>query len=276
MTATPRWALHPGATGSIGSNGPELTLPDTWHSVDLLSDLHLGPRLPGTTQAFVDHLQRTRADAVLLLGDIFEVWIGDDALDEAGSFEARLRDALREASKRLSLAFLPGNRDFLVGERFATETGCLLLPDPTLLRGWGRRVLLMHGDALCLDDAKYQAFRSEVRSPTWQAAFLARPLAQRQALAAQMRAASEDRKRAVGPEGYGDLDHTAMLAALDHAAASELVHGHTHRPATEQLAPGRRRWVLSDWDREPASTAPRADLIRFSASGLQRLSPAEA
>lgn len=271
--ATPRWALH---AGTAGVSGPELALPEAWRSVDILSDLHLGPPLPATTQAFLDYLQRTRADAVLLLGDIFEVWIGDDALDQPGSFEARLRDALREASTRLALAFLPGNRDFLVGARFAAETGCLLLPDPTLLKGWGQRVLLMHGDALCLDDARYQAFRHEVRSPAWQAAFLARPLAQRQAMAAQMRAASEARKRETGPEGYGDLDPAAMLAALDMASASTLVHGHTHRPATQQLSPGHQRWVLSDWDLEPATADSRADLIRFSAAGLQRLSPADA
>lgn len=274
MTATPDgWVLR---TAVGGSTAAELTLPGAWCSVDFLSDLHLSPDLPGTTQAFLDHLQHTRADAVLLLGDVFEAWIGDDALDVAGSFEARVCTALREASQRLSLAFLPGNRDFMVGDHFAAQTGCLLLPDPTLLQGWGQRVLLMHGDALCLEDTRYQAFRNTVRQSAWQAAQLARPLEQRQAIAAQMRAASQARKREGGTEGYGDLDHAAMLAALDLADASDLVHGHTHRPGTEQLAPGRRRWVLSDWDLEADATAARADLIRFSADGLQRLSPADA
>jgi len=271
MTALSQWAVQTGA------QGPELMLPDHWRCVDLLSDLHLSAQSPGTVEAFLCHLRHTSADAVLLLGDVFEAWIGDDVLDDADGFEARVCDALHAVSQRVALACLHGNRDFLIGQRFADRTGCLLLPDPILLRGWGQRVLLMHGDALCLDDQAYQAFRREVRQPAWQAAALSRPLIQRRALAAQMRATSQSHQRAAGgPEGYGDLDSSAMLAALEAAQANELVHGHTHRPGTQQLDGQRRRWVLSDWELEPGSTAPRGDLIRFSGDGLVRLSPARA
>jgi UDP-2,3-diacylglucosamine hydrolase len=244
--------------------------------VDLVSDLHLGPEVPATVEAFTAYLLGTRADAVLLLGDVFDVWFGDDALDDRGKFEARMCESLRRISERKALAFLPGNRDFLVGARFIAGARMLALDDPTLLTGWGRRLLLMHGDALCLDDQPYQAFRRQVRSADWQSAFLARPLAERQALAARMREASEARKQDLGPEGYGDLDRPALLAALTAAGADTVVHGHTHRPGTEALDDTRQRWVLSDWDLEPSTRQPRAQVLRFSAAGLQRLSPAQA
>lgn len=244
--------------------------------MDLLSDLHLSPQAPATTEAFCSYLSQTRADALLLLGDVFDVWIGDDTLDEPGSFEAGLCAVLRRASEHRAIGFLPGNRDFLVGPRFIAEAGLLALDDPTLLNGWGQRLLLMHGDALCLDDAPYQAFRRELRSSAWQTAFLARPLAERQALAARMREASQARKQDLGPEGYGDLDAAALQAALAAAAADTVIHGHTHRPGSHALEGGGQRWVLSDWDREPGAAAPRAEVLRFGAAGLQRLSLAQA
>lgn len=270
MPAPPVWQWQQGGTT------PVLMPPAGWQRIDLVSDLHLGAHAPATLQAFLDYLGGSPADALLLLGDIFEVWIGDDLLGQPDSAEAEVVAALRQTSQRMALAFLPGNRDFLVGADFACAAGCRLLPDPCLLQAGEQRLLLMHGDALCLDDGDYQAFRRQVRDPAWQAAFLARPLAERQALAAGMRGASESRKRAVGPEGYGDLDRKAMLAALQAAGCATLVHGHTHRPGTENLGNGRQRWVLSDWDLEPTQPRPRAEVLRLQHDGLHRLTPAQA
>ena len=130
-------------------------------------------------------------------------------------------------------------------------------------------LLLVHGDAQCLDDSAYQAFRREVRSSAWQQAFLARPLTQRRAIARGLREASESRKGEVGPDGYADLDRHEMLRLLQQAGTATLVHGHTHQPGCDELAPEQVRWVLSDWDFD--GPTPRGDLLRLSDAGLQRL-----
>lgn len=268
MSLNPHWTLAHGA-----SVPALLEPPPGCRTIDVVSDLHLGPQVPATAKAFQDYLGRTTADALLLLGDIFEVWIGDDLLDAPDSFEGPIVADLRRASERLAIAFQHGNRDFLVGAGFAERAGCQLLPDPVALDLGAQRLLLMHGDALCLDDEKYQTFRREVRSPAWGQAFLARPLPQREAIAAQMRAASEARKQQGTAETYGDLDRPAMVEALTAAGATQLIHGHTHRPATEALADGLNRWVLSDWDLEPGSERPRAEVLRLAADGsITRLS----
>lgn len=267
MSLNPRWTLA-GAGGA--SSTPALVPPPGCRQIDVLSDLHLGPQMPATAQAFRDYLARTTADALLLLGDIFEVWIGDDLLDAPDSFEGSIVADLRRASERLAIGFLHGNRDFLVGSGFAERSGCLLLPDPVALDLGEQRLLLMHGDALCLADEGYQTFRREVRSPAWGQAFLARPLAQRQAIAAQMRAASKARQHQGAADTYGDLDRAAMVDALSAAGATQLIHGHTHRPADEALGDGLCRWVLSDWDLEPGSERPRAELLRLAADGSAR------
>ena len=244
--------------------------PGDWHSVDLLSDLHLSEHTPATFAAFRAHLEHTRADAVVLLGDVFEVWIGDDA--RGAGFEAEVCAVLRAAAQRRTLAFLRGNRDFLVGPAMLADTGLRDLVDPTLATGFGQRLLLTHGDALCLADTDYQRFRAEVRGAAWQQAFLARPLAERRALAAGMRAESEDRKRRQVPAEWADVDADAALQWMAAAGAPTLVHGHTHRPATHLLAPGRLRHVLSDWDLDDPRH-PRAEVLRWSRDGLQRLAP---
>lgn len=268
MSLSPRWTLRGGTSAPA-----VLTPPPGCRYIDVVSDLHLGPQVPATAQAFRDYLARTPADGLLLLGDVFEVWIGDDLLEAPDSFEGPIVADLRRASERLAIGFQHGNRDFLVGAGFADRAGCQLLPDPVALELGGQRLLLMHGDALCLDDEKYQAFRREVRSPAWGEAFLARALPQREAIAAQMRAASEARKQQGATETYGDLDRAAMVAALTTASATQLIHGHTHRPATEALGDGLRRWVLSDWDLEPGCERPRAEVLRLGADGsVTRLS----
>ena len=146
------------------------------------------------------------------------------------------------------------------------------LDDPTVLEFMGERWLLSHGDALCLDDTDYQAFRRLVRGADWQREFLARPLAERQQLAAEMRRQSTSRRRFDGRDD-ADVDPAAALAWLRAADAAVLVHGHTHRPGSARLAPGFERHVLSDWDLDDAAR-PRADLLRLTREGWQRLAPA--
>ena len=244
-----------------------LTAPAQWQQVDLLSDLHLGPDTPGTLARLQQHLAHTPAQAVLLLGDIFEVWVGDDARHQP--FEAGVVQMLHDASQRLALYFMHGNRDFLVGADLLAAAGMTALPDPTVLEAFGRRWLLVHGDAQCLADTAYQAFRRQVRSPQWQADLLAQPLAARQALARQMREGSKAAQAA--QLMASDLDADACRALLREAGTDTLVHGHTHRPAVHDLGGGMQRVVLSDWDFDAAP--PRGDVIRLSARGPERLPP---
>lgn len=239
--------------------------PAAWRTVDFISDLHLQADEPATVAGFAAYLQRTPADAVFLLGDIFEVWIGDDAA-QPGSFEAHCADLLRAASRNRTLFFLHGNRDFLVGPAYLSDAGVTLLDDPCVLQWQGRRWLLSHGDALCLDDRDYQRFRQQVRGQAWQSAFLARPLEERRAIARGLRQASEARKT-TGP-GYADADPGMSADWLTAAGADTLIHGHTHRPADHRLPDGRSRIVLSDWDL--AAVPPRAEVLRIAADGVAR------
>ncbi len=243
-----------------------LAAPAHWRQVDLLSDLHLGPETPGTLARLGRHLAETPADAVLLLGDIFEVWVGDDARQDP--FAAGVVRLLRQASERFDLFFMHGNRDFLVGADMLAACGMTALPDPTVLDAFDQRWLLVHGDAQCLDDAGYQAWRATSRSATWQADFLAKPLAERQAFGRQARAQS---RAAQAAQLMGtDLDAEVCRALLREAGAMTMIHGHTHRPGEHDLGDRLKRAVLSDWDFD--ATPPRGDVIRLSAAGLQRLS----
>jgi len=204
----------------------------------------------------------TQADALFILGDLFEVWVGDD-IAQAPGFEADCADVLRATARRLPVFFLAGNRDFLVGERFAQDTGITLLHDPTVLAFGAQRWLLTHGDALCLDDTEYMAFRAMVRAPRWQQDFLALPLEKRRAIARGMRANSEEMKR--GDRVYADVDTRSALAWLGAADAATMVHGHTHKPAEHALDAAHRRIVLSDWDAE--AQPPRLQALRIHAGG---------
>ena len=233
-----------------------------WRCVDLLSDLHLHPDGPDTFAAWRRHLQSTTADAVFLLGDVFEAWVGDDAVDTPG-FAADCAQVLRQASAQRPLFFLHGNRDFLVGDALARACGFTLLADPTVLTLGAQRWLLTHGDALCLSDTDYLAFRAQVRSPAWQSAFLHRPLPEREGLARQMRQASAVHHQTTGYAS--DVDNAMACQWLDNAGATVMIHGHTHRPAQHDLGGGRRRIVLSDWDAH--ATPPRLQVLRLTASG---------
>lgn len=247
----------------------EWPVPPAWQAIDFISDLHLSPALPRTLAAFEAHLLSTPAEAVFLLGDIFEVWVGDDARTQP--FEGRCTELLAEAATRRQLCFMAGNRDFLLGSAMLRDTGVSGLPDPTVLDAWGQRVLLSHGDALCLADTEYQAFRASVRSAAWQREFLSLPLAERLRLAAEMRAKSDERRSAGMADG--DIDIAEAVRWMHALGTPELVHGHTHRPGSDGLAPGYKRHVLSDWDLDDPAH-PRAEVLRLTRSGFQRLAVA--
>ena len=242
----------------------ELRADPAWRCIDLLSDVHLHADMPRTFEAWRSHLLQTRADAVLMLGDLFEVWVGDD--QRFTGFDARCLQVLQLAARQRVLAFLPGNRDFLLGDAMLADAGLLRLADPTVLLAFGQRWLLSHGDALCLSDTAYQQFRQQVRAPGWQQAFLAQPLVVRQQQARVMRDASAAHQASRPSADWADVDDTAAGAWLDRAAAPALIHGHTHRPARHALAGGRSRHVLGDWDLD--ATPPRASALRLTASGL--------
>ena len=261
----------------------QLIAPASWRRVDFISDLHLHAADEGTFLAWQQYLLHTSADAVFILGDLFEIWVGDDAaLDEhlssplKDSFEARCAEVLGSAAQRTPLYFMHGNRDFLVGDEFLQHCQIQFLQDPTVLEFAGQRWLLTHGDALCLADTDYMQFRHQVRAAAWQQKFLARPLAQRQAIALELRQQSKQVQRAA--ETYADVDAAAARAWLNAAQASFMVHGHTHRPALHDLGHGLQRWVLSDWDCSAAT--PRSQVLRIqSENGLatvQRIAPATA
>ena len=242
------------------------SVPATWQAVDLLSDLHLQASEPDTFEAWRAHMLGTTADAVLLLGDVFEVWVGDDAVDHDPFLQA-CAEVLRQARAVRPVAFMPGNRDFLVGDAFLQTCGVQRLQDPTLLLWGTQRIVLSHGDALCLDDEAYQRFRAVARTPAWQAEFLARPLAERLALAKSMRAQSEAHNQSM--QSFADADEAMTRQWLTELGSMHLIHGHTHRPADHAVPgwPGARRQVLSDW--QVHGTQRRAQVLRLCADGRQ-------
>ena len=246
----------------------ELEAEAGWRCVEFISDLHLGAGTPATLGALTRYMARSRADAIYILGDLFEAWIGDDAR-QPGRCEHAVAEVLAEAASQRQVGFMVGNRDFLLGVDMLRYCGIVALPDPTLLEAWGQRVLLTHGDALCIDDLPYQRFRALVRSEPWRADFLRQPLERREALAREMRDASEaaQRGRIVGP--WIDIDVATAVAWMHAAGSRDLVHGHTHRPGSEVLAPGYTRHVLSDWDLDHGS--PRAQVLRLTRDGFTRV-----
>ena len=250
----------------------ELTAPAAWRTVDFISDIHLQAGEAATFDAWQAYMAGTPADAVFILGDLFDVWVGDDVLDgDPSGFDAACTQVLQQAGERLALFVMHGNRDFLIGAALMARCRSTLLGDPTLLDFAGQRWLLSHGDALCLDDVDYMRFRAEVRGTAWQQSFLAKPLAERQAIAQGLRRQSReqhDRRRLSG-EPWIDVNADAARQCLQAVDAPVLIHGHTHQAATHELGNGRQRVVLSDWD--AAATPPRLEVLRLEASGLQRL-----
>lgn len=237
--------------------------PGHWRTVDFISDLHLQASEPATFEAWRTYMQHASCDALFILGDLFEVWVGDDLLDDPteAAFPQTCVQTLHAATRRMPVYFMAGNRDFLVGEHLLAATGMQGVSDPCTLTLGSERWVLSHGDALCLGDTDYQAFRSQVRTPTWQAHFLAQPLSQRLAVARHIRQASEQRKGTHTP--WVDADPRAATSLLQRHGAVRLVHGHTHRAADHALGEGGQRCVLSDWD--ASSTPPRLEVLRWTA-----------
>lgn len=215
-----------------------------------ISDLHLTPERPTPVRLFERFIAEIApgAQALYILGDFFEAWVGDDTLDQP--FNRGICATLKSlASSGVEVYFMPGNRDFLAGQTFATAAGLTLLADPTEVILHGTPTLLAHGDQYCTDDADYQTFRRQVRDPDWQRQFLAQPLPQRLALAASLRERSEHAKAGKKPE-IMDVNPARIEAVLESHAVQRIIHGHTHRPARHELqVEGRifERWVLPDW-----------------------------
>lgn len=241
-----------------------LQAPAHWQAVDLISDLHLQASEPDTFEAWRAHMLTTTADAVLLLGDVFEVWVGDDAVPQDPFLQA-CAQVLRQTSAQRFVGFMPGNRDFLVGPDFLQSCGVQPLQDPTVLVWGAQRTVLSHGDALCLDDEAYQRFRAIARTPAWQSAFLAKPLTERLAMAQAMRAQSEAHNQSM--QSFADADAHMTHGWLQAANSLHMVHGHTHRPTDHAVTglAGAVRQVLSDWHVTPEQR--RAQVLRLSADG---------
>lgn len=215
----------------------------------LISDLHLHPQAPEVADGFQRYLadHAARADALYILGDLFEAWIGDDY---QGDFEAYVIAALRRLSDAgTRVFFMHGNRDFLIGQGLAEATGATLLPDPSIVELGGERVLLMHGDSLCTRDEAYMAFRAKARDPEWQAQILALPIEQRLALAQDLRRQSGE-ANSNKAEDIMDVTPAEVERVMAEHGVRTLIHGHTHRPAVHTLevdGEPARRIVLGDW-----------------------------
>ncbi|WP_299232459.1 UDP-2,3-diacylglucosamine diphosphatase [uncultured Halomonas sp.] len=225
----------------------------------LISDLHLHPGAPEITEGFLRWLEERAhgTHALYILGDFFEAWIGDDLLDLVGvdptgnaDLAARIARALRRlADDGTEIYLMHGNRDFLLGERFASEAGATLLADPTLVTLGGTPVLLMHGDSLCTRDEAYQAFRAQARDPLWQKQVLSMPIQERITLARKLRDQSGE-ANSNKAEDIMDVTQDEVIRIMAEQGVTTLIHGHTHRPAEHELevdGQPARRIVLGDW-----------------------------
>lgn len=233
-------------------------------AIHFISDLHLAEDTPALNALFIRTLDdwQGRIEALYILGDLFEYWVGDD---DVSPFLDTMLGAMARFARHTPLYVMHGNRDFLLGAGFEARSGARLLPDPTLIEACGDRILLTHGDALCTDDLAYQVFRAQSRNPAWQAAMLARPLAERHAFARQARVQSETARREHGVSAISDVTESAVQALLAAHDWPTLVHGHTHRPGVHLHRDGERsarRWVLPDWH------GAAGGYLRLDATGL--------
>jgi UDP-2,3-diacylglucosamine hydrolase len=215
-----------------------------------ISDLHLSAERPEANERFIGFIEgKARgAEALYVLGDLFESWIGDDDIVER--FNAMVAGFFATVARSGTLLhFMHGNRDFLIGERFSRETGAKLLEDPTVVDIGGVPTLLMHGDTLCTDDVDYQAWRAKARNPAAQSMFLSKSLDERRAMSAMIREKSKE-VIAGKPAEIMDVNAGAVREAFHRHGVARMIHGHTHRPGRHELeVDGRRceRWVLPDW-----------------------------
>ena len=253
--------MRPRTTGTADYNAPMTTL--------FISDLHLAPERPAITELFgrfVDEEAR-HADALYILGDLFEAWVGDDDPSEAGEYVATRLRGLRAAGT--PVYFIRGNRDFLLGGIYARRAGMAILPDPAVVVLYGEPTLIMHGDTLCTGDVAYQQFRAQVRNPAWQQQFLSQPLAARVAFAQQARAASKAHQSGLQARGAMEAITDATPATVADTFArygiDRIIHGHTHRPKVHEERGG-TRIVLGDWYEQ--GSVLRVDRDRFELASL--------
>lgn len=232
-----------------------------------ISDLHLDPSRPGMVRLFLRFLEDHGRDCgpLYILGDLFEVWIGDD--NEVPEYRSVL-DALRRCTDTgMPIFVMHGNRDFLLGEGFAGRTGCNLLPDPTVISPAGERLLLMHGDTLCTGDRDYQEFRRRVRTPAWRSQFLSKTIEERRRIAGELREGSQTATGNKSAE-IMDVDPHAVEQAFRSYGVHHLIHGHTHRPGIHSLTVDNtpvRRFVLGDWYRQ-------GSVLRYESGNFELLS----
>ena len=232
-----------------------------------ISDLHLDPRRPAITELFLAFLrdEARHADALYILGDLFEAWIGDDTPSPAADAVAVALRELTDAG--VPVFFIRGNRDFLLGQDYAQRAGMRILPDPCVITLYGKPVLLQHGDLLCTDDTAYQAFRAQTRDPAFIAQFLSQPLEARIAFAQKARAASQARQSEMKEddraqfETVTDVAPDEVLATFRRYGVDTMIHGHTHRPAIHDEGAGNTRIVLGDWYEQ-------GSVLRVSADGV--------
>lgn len=215
-----------------------------------ISDCHLDPGRPEVTTALIRFLEQraNSAGRLYILGDLFEVWLGDDDPAAAGQ---PVIDSLQALAAKVPVYFMAGNRDFLLGQDFAARVGLNLLNEPQQLQLGTQQVLLIHGDTLCTDDHDYQQFRSMVRNQVWQTEFLGQPLAERQRVAAQLRSDSVEAMAQKTLE-IMDVNPQAVKECFQQNGVDTIIHGHTHRPAVHQYENSLVRYVLGDWNPGPS------------------------
>lgn len=214
-----------------------------------ISDLHLQEDRPDITEAFLNFLEETasKSEKLYILGDLFEVWIGDDFQND---FIKEICHSLKETNKTTEIFIMHGNRDFLIGPEFAASSGMKLLADPYIEEMFGKSVLLMHGDLLCTDDIDYQSFRKTSRDKKWQEEFLSKSLKERQRIAKDLRVISK-KATSEKKEEIMDVNPSEVLNTMKPSAVNLLIHGHTHRPDSHDIQINNqpaKRMVLGDWD----------------------------
>lgn len=230
-----------------------------------IADIHLDPRNTATIPLFKHFLKQRapHAEAVYILGDLFESWVGDDEDDPV--YEDICQQLKSTTATGTPIYIMHGNRDFLLGEQFCKKTGCQLLEEPSCIDLYGHNVLLMHGDSLCTEDMGYQAFRQQVRQPEWQAQFLAAPLAQRRMIAKQARDESQQHTKETEAV-IMDVTMGAVIDALRQHNSYCLIHGHTHRPASHEFSYNNHRafrHVVGAW------SADKAKILRCTPESVQ-------
>lgn len=212
-----------------------------------ISDLHLDPGRDDITDAFISFLEKEapQAEALYILGDLFEVWLGDD---DRSDFNMLIVQALQKLQTPIYI--MHGNRDFLLGQDFCERAGATLLPDPTVREFSGHKILLMHGDSLCTRDEEYMKVRKMLRNPAVQADLLSKPLAERAAIARGVRSKSKQHTRETSDD-IMDVTPDEVVKQMHKHEVNLMIHGHTHRPAIHDVADSQlTRIVLGNWDRK--------------------------